>query len=57
MAMFFENISINNTRLMGMWHSDATMLYLHGQARPIVGRLAEVMYNNGDYSIIDSYDD
>jgi hypothetical protein len=64
MAMFFGKIDINNIRLMGRWHSDAVMRYLHGQAQPIVGRFAEVMYNNVAYTfqsdetipIIDSYD-
>jgi hypothetical protein len=65
MAMLFGKIDMNNIRLMGRWHSDAMMRYLHGQAQPIVGRFAEVMYNNGAYTfqpdetvpIIDSYDD
>jgi hypothetical protein len=65
MAMFFGKIDMNNIRIMGRWHSDAMMRYLHGQAQPIVGRFVEVMYNNGAYTfqpdetvpIIDSYDD
>jgi hypothetical protein len=65
MAMFFGKIDMNNTRLMGRWHSDAMMRYLHCQAQPIMGRFAEVVYNNGAYTfqpdetvpIIDSYDD
>jgi hypothetical protein len=64
MAMFFGKIDMNNIILMGRWHSDVMMRYLHGQAQPIVGRFAEVMYN-GAYTfqpdetvpIIDSYDD
>jgi hypothetical protein len=50
MAMFFGKIDINNIRFMGRWHSDAVMRYLHVQAQPIVGRFAEVMYNNGAYT-------
>jgi hypothetical protein len=65
MSMFFGKIDMNNIMLMGRWHSDAIMRYLHGQAQPIVGRFAEVMNNNGAYTfqpdeivpIIDSYDD
>jgi hypothetical protein len=65
MAMFFGKIDMNNIRLMGRWYSDAMMRYLHGQAQPIVGRFAEVMYNNRAYTfqpdetvlIIDSYND
>jgi hypothetical protein len=43
MAMFFGKININNIRLMGRWHSNAMMRYLHIQAQPIVGRFAEVV--------------
>jgi hypothetical protein len=65
MSMFFGKIDINNIRFMGRWHSDAMMRYVHVQAQPIVGRFAEVMYNNGAYTfqpdetvpIIDNYDD
>jgi hypothetical protein len=65
MAMFFGKIDINNIHVMGHWHSDFTMSYLHVQAQPIAGRFAEVMYNNGAYAfqpdetvpIIDTYDD
>jgi hypothetical protein len=65
MSVFFGKVDINNIRFMGRWHSDAMMRYLHVQAPPIVGRFAEVMYNNGAYifqpdetvPIIDTYDD
>jgi hypothetical protein len=50
MAMFFGKIDVNNIHLMGRWHSDAMMQYRHGQDQPIVGRFAEVMYNNGAYT-------
>jgi hypothetical protein len=64
MAMFFGKIDINNIHFMGRWRSDAMMRYLHVQAHPIMGRFAEVMYNNGAYTfqpdetvlIIDNYD-
>jgi hypothetical protein len=49
MAMFFGKIDINNIHFMGRWHSDAMMRYLHLLAQPLVGRFAEVMYNNGAY--------
>jgi hypothetical protein len=65
MAVFFGKIDINNIRFMGRWLINAMMRYLHVQAQPIVGRFAEVMYNNGAYTfqpdetvpIIDTYDD
>jgi hypothetical protein len=65
MAMFFGKINIHNIRFMGRWHSDTMMCYLHVQGQPIVGRFAEVMYNNGVYTfhpdetvpITDTYDD
>jgi hypothetical protein len=65
MAIFAGNIDTNNIRLMGRWHSDAMMRYLHGQAQPIVGNFAARMFNDGAFTfqpdetvpIIDNYGD
>jgi hypothetical protein len=63
MAMMCSKIDLNNIRMMGRWHSDAMMRYLHVQTQPIVKRYAAKMFNNGTYTfqpdetvrIIDSY--
>jgi hypothetical protein len=63
MAMICSKIDLNNIRMMGRWHSDAMMRYLHVQAQPIIERYAAKMFNNGTYTfqpyktvpIIDNY--
>jgi hypothetical protein len=65
MAMLFGKIDINSIRMMGRWHSDAMMRYLHVQAQPIIGNYAAKMFQEGTYTfqpdetvpIIDVYDD
>jgi hypothetical protein len=65
MAMMCSKIDLNNIRMMGRWHSDAMMRYLHVQAQPIIERYAAKMFNNGTYTfqpdetvpIIDNYAD
>jgi hypothetical protein len=63
MEMMCRKIDMNNIRMMGRWHSDAMMRYLHVQAQPIIERYTENMFNNGTYifqpdetlPIIDNY--
>jgi hypothetical protein len=50
MAIFFEKIEMHNIHLMGQWHSDTTMWYLHGHTHPLVGVFAVCMYNDGEYT-------
>jgi hypothetical protein len=65
MAMLFGKIDINSIIMMGRWHSDAIMWYLHVQAQPNIGNYAAKMFNEGTYTfqpdetnpIIDVYDD
>jgi hypothetical protein len=64
MAMLVGSIDLNNICMMGRWHSDAMMHYLHIQAQPIIGNYASIMFNDGAYTfqpdetvpIIDAYD-
>jgi hypothetical protein len=37
MAMLCGDLDLNNIRMMGIWHSNAIMRYLHIQAQPIIG--------------------
>jgi hypothetical protein len=65
MAMLFGEIDINSIRMMGRWHIDAMMRYLHVQAQPIISNYTAKMFNEGTYTfqpnetvpIIDVYDD
>jgi hypothetical protein len=50
MAMMCSKIYMNNIRMMGRWHSDAMMRYLHVQFQPIIERYAAKMFNNGSYT-------
>jgi hypothetical protein len=65
MALLHGKVNPSNIRMMGRWHSDAMMRYLHVQAQPILGNYATCMFNEGTYSflpdetvpIIDVYND
>jgi hypothetical protein len=65
MAMLFGETDINSIRMMGRWHSNAMMRYLHVQAQPIIVNYTAKMFNEGTYTfqadetvpIIDVYDD
>jgi hypothetical protein len=56
---------VNNIRMMGRWHSDVMMCYLHIQSALILNKYAIAMFNDGNYSfitdetipIIDVYED
>jgi hypothetical protein len=65
MALLHSKVDLSNIRMMGRWHSDAMMRYLHIHAQPILGNYAARMFHEGTYSflpdetvpIIDVYDD
>jgi hypothetical protein len=38
MALLHGEVDLNNIQIMGRWHSDAMMRYLHVQAQSILGR-------------------
>jgi hypothetical protein len=48
--MMCSKIDLDIIRMMGRWHSDAMMRYLHVQARPIIERYAANFFNNGAYT-------
>ena len=50
MALLYGNIDFDVIKLLGQWHSNAMLRYLHVQAQPIVQQLAQKMYNHGRYS-------
>jgi hypothetical protein len=52
MALLCGQIDFDHIRMLGRWHSDAMMRYLHMQARAVVGGYAAKMFNNGTYTFL-----
>jgi hypothetical protein len=52
MALICSKLDKNLIRMLGRWHSDAMIRYLHMQAQPIVQHFASKMYNNVTYSVL-----
>jgi hypothetical protein len=52
MALLCGKIEHNTIRMLGLWHSDAMMRYLHLQAKPLVREFAPTMFNHGSYSFL-----
>ena len=52
MALLCGKVDFDIIRMLGRWHSDAMMRYLHLQAQPIMKRFAVAMYNDGNYSFL-----
>ena len=50
MALMCGNIDFDIIKLLGRWHSDAMLRYLHVQAQPVIRQLAVKMFNHGRYS-------
>jgi hypothetical protein len=49
-TIFFGKVDMNTIPLMGCWHSDSMMRYIHGQAQPIAGGFTMAIYNIGAYT-------
>ena len=54
MALLCGNTDTDTIMLLGRWHSDAMMRYLHQDCLPVMNRLARTMFNNGKYSFLPS---
>jgi hypothetical protein len=52
MALLCGKIDHDTIKLLGRWHSDAMMRYLHVQAEPIMRNFAKTMFNNGTYTFL-----
>ena len=50
MALLCGRCDRDIIKLVGRWHSDAMMRYLHQDAQPIMQQLAVKMFNHGTYS-------
>ena len=42
-------------KLLGRWHSDAMMRYLHQDCTPVMQKLSQKMYNKGNYSFLPTH--
>ena len=52
MALLCGQVDTDDIKLLGRWHSDAMMRYLHQDCRPIMERMAQKMFNHGSYSFL-----
>jgi hypothetical protein len=52
MSILHGRVDLSNIRMMGRWHTDVMMRYLHVQAQPILGNYATRMFNKGTYSFL-----
>jgi hypothetical protein len=52
MALLCGKIDHDTIRMLGRWHSDAMMRYLHLQAKPLMREFAPTMFNHGSYSFL-----
>jgi hypothetical protein len=54
MALLCGRIDHDTIRMLGRWHSDAMMRYLHLQAKPLMRQFAPAMFNHGTYTFLPS---
>jgi hypothetical protein len=54
MALLCGRIDHNTIHMMGRWHRDAMMRYLHLQAKPLMKQFAPAMFNNRSHSFLPS---
>ena len=52
MALLCAQIDSDIIRLVGCWHSDEMMQYLHAQCLPLMKNLAPTMVTHGNYSLL-----
>lgn len=46
------DVDCNIIQMLGRWHSDSMIRYLHVQAQPITNKLSARMFNDGHYSFL-----
>ena len=52
MALLCAHCDTDQIKLLGRWHSDAMMRYLHQEAQPVLQQLARKMFNSGQYTFL-----
>lgn len=50
MTLLCGKVDHNLIQMLGRWHSNAMMRYLHLQAKPVMQHFAAKMFNHGTYS-------
>ena len=54
MALLCAHCDTDQIKLLGRWHSDAMMRYLHQEAQPVLQQLARKMFNSGQYTFLNT---
>lgn len=52
MALLVGRVDTDTIKLLGRWHSDAMMRYLHQDSIGVMQKLAKLMYNHGRYDFL-----
>jgi hypothetical protein len=52
MALMCGRINHNTIQMLGRWHSDTMIRYLHLQAKPLMRQFTVTMFNRGTYSFL-----
>jgi hypothetical protein len=52
MALLCGKVDHNLIQILGRWHSDSMVRYLHLQAKPVMQGFASKMFNHGSYSFL-----
>ena len=52
MSLLMERVDPYTIRLMGRWHRDTMLCYLHTTAKNFMGGLAICMFQYGNYALI-----
>jgi hypothetical protein len=52
MALLCGKVDFDIIKMLGRWHSDVMIRYLHIQAQPVIQQLAVKMFNKGRYSFL-----
>ena len=52
MTLLVGKVDLDTIKLLGRWHSNAMMPYLHQDSIRVMQQLARTMYNNGEYDFL-----
>jgi hypothetical protein len=52
MALLCGKVNVDLIQILGGWHSDAMIRYLHMKAQPVTQNFAATMYNHGTYEFL-----
>ena len=55
--LLYVGIYSNITKLIGRWHKDEILMYLHMQAEPLMRNFSRIMITHGNYSFLPHQED